>query len=113
MDEHSGSGTHTIIVDGGGSGGGTQSEAGRILRKAANLIDGSRTGTHGDYSETLAMMAALWSAYLGQTLGADDAARMMAMGKIARASCGDGSFLDHDLDGAAYLAMAGAVGAKQ
>lgn len=75
-----------------------------VLRKAAEVIN-ERGEVHGGVERTHAAISDLWSAYLTTDITQADVARMMALMKIARASTG-ATHLDHDLDGAAYLAIA-------
>ena len=82
--------------------------AGQILDAAKFLVEGDRKETHGEASNTMSIVAAMWSAYLGHEVTADDASRMMALMKIGRAAGGQ-KIMDHDLDGAAYLAIAGEI----
>ncbi len=86
--------------------------AGDIARKAAELVDGDRAGTHGDKLDNHCDIASLWTAYLGKRLrsilGAKDVALMLALLKIARTKSGAHNPDDY-LDGAGYMAVAGEI----
>jgi hypothetical protein len=104
----SSSSTHTTAVD--------------ICATAANLVGGSRKGTHGDKTINFANTAALWNAILEAKLRqisaaelqafprltALDVANMLEAFKIARRYSGTHN-LDDYIDGAGYAGCAGEV----
>lgn len=79
-----------------------------FLVKAAQLVNDEREKTHGDYRDNHAKCAALWSAYLGHPVTAEDVALMMALVKVSRMRIG-GFSRDHYDDAAAYIGIAGAL----
>ncbi len=74
-----------------------------LLSEAAETIR-QREGAHGDKGRTFAMIAAMWSAYLGAEVSPADVAQMMVLLKVARARCGDRTHHDHYVDQAGYVA---------
>lgn len=83
-------------------------KAAELLRKGADLVDGPRAETHDPDGRQMDMAAALISAFLGVTVTQRDACIIMSLVKMSRARCGDAAHEDHYVDGAAYMAMAGA-----
>lgn len=77
-----------------------------ILHIAADLISGDRAKTHGDLRVCHERIAALWSAYLGQTLTGADVARLMVLLKVARSRVGSENPDDY-IDMAGYAGIAG------
>lgn len=53
-------------------------------RKAEDLVTGARARNYGGPKQSFDRIAALWSAYLGCAISAQDAAAMMALLKAAR-----------------------------
>lgn len=82
--------------------------AARILNTAAELIGGDRAATHGDMRAVHRDAARMWSLYIGKPIDARDVAVMMALLKIVRQKHGRFN-LDDYIDGAGYLAIAGAL----
>ena len=89
-----------------------------ILANASDAVGKSRGPTHGGIVESFEFIADLWNTYLNGvakkrngdgTLDATDVLEMMAMMKQARRVFGDQFSMDHYIDGAGYVAMAGAV----
>jgi hypothetical protein len=76
------------------------------LAKAISLIDGDRDASHGDRKENFAMIAALWSTYLGTEVKPHQVCWCMVLVKAARESNGTHS-LDNAIDAAGYAALAG------
>lgn len=74
-----------------------------ILMEADRLIHGDRQKHYGEPAENFAVIAAMWSAYLGHTIQPRDVANLMALLKIARLR--NGPHEDSATDGAAYLAI--------
>jgi len=88
-------------------------EAGQILREAADIVDGARNTSHGDKERSFIAIAAVWTTYLANRkagvqspIRAQDVCRMMAMLKHMRAEWGEPS-RDHFLDAAGYCAIDG------
>lgn len=86
--------------------------AGDMLRKAAEIVDGSRNTTHGNKERSFEAIATLWNTYLGMTsdvshyITGKDVAWMMVLLKIARSHNGQ-PVDDHFIDAAGYAAIAG------
>ena len=85
----------------------TASPAVEILGLAANIVDGKRGVDHGPRERSFAMIADLWSAYLGIDIEAYQVAQMMVLLKVARSQCGESTRQDHYIDSAGYSALAG------
>lgn len=87
-------------------------QAAKILRMAADLVEGDRAAAHGDAADSYRHIAALWNAYLGFKLRhgitADEALMMQALVKIGRSRHGRSNPDDY-VDGAGYIGLAGAV----
>ena len=79
-----------------------------ICFSAAELVGGDRARQHGDARSLHARIAALWSAYLGQTITPHDAALMMLLMKVARTAGGTFNF-DNYIDAAGYAGIAAEV----
>lgn len=92
--------------------------AGKLLRSAAEIVDGARNQTHGDKERSFEAIATLWGAYLSSrkdpsaALTPRDVAWMMVLMKIARSTWGDASTSDHYIDAAGYSAIAGELSLK-
>ncbi len=82
--------------------------AAELLTQAAELVGGERFRQYGDPPNSLGLVAALWSAYLGTPVQAADVALLMALLKIARARSGTPN-IDHFRDLAGYAGLAGAL----
>lgn len=85
--------------------------ASEICAKAADIVRGDRAVTHGDKVENHRNIAALWSAYLGKEIDAEDVALMMALLKIARTQSGTFNPDDY-VDLAGYAGCAGEIAGK-
>jgi hypothetical protein len=92
--------------------------AGDILTTAAGIVEGSRQQTHGQKERSFNTIASFWNTYLRargistcRLLEGFDVAQMMALLKMARSIEGDATHVDHFLDGAAYVALAGELSA--
>lgn len=87
-------------------------KAPEILMKAKDLVGGDRAATHGNKVENHQKIAALWNAYLqdslGRPLAALDVALMMALLKVARTQTGDHNDDDY-VDLAGYASVAGEI----
>lgn len=79
-----------------------------ILDEAKRLMAEERGRKYGDFRENHEHIAALWSAFLGIEIRADQAALMVALIKIARTRTSPDE-PDHYIDAAAYLAGAGRI----
>ena len=55
-----------------------------LLREAERIVDGDRDAQYGNTRENFGRTAALWSAYLGVEITAEDYAAMMALVKVSR-----------------------------
>ena len=75
-----------------------------VLYTADSLINGDRAKDYGEASENFAVIAQMWSAYLGVGVDPRDVAQMMALLKIARLR--NGPHDDSSCDGCGYLALA-------
>jgi Domain of unknown function (DUF6378) len=76
-----------------------------VILQAADLLNGDRMSQHGDALTTHANIAALWSAYLGTSITARDAALMMVLLKVARTKSGRINCDDY-VDAADYAGIA-------
>ena len=56
-----------------------------ITQEANDIVNGDRANDYGDMNESFAMIAGLWSAYLGITVNKYDVAKMMILMKVSRA----------------------------
>lgn len=72
------------------------------LKAAAECVCGSREEDYGSPEDNFAVIAALWTAYIGTDVTPKDVAMMMALLKIARAKAG--SKPDTYVDLAGYAA---------
>ena len=78
------------------------------LKAAEQCVCGDREEDYGNPENNFARIAALWSAYKGQTFTALDVAMMMVLLKVARIAGGrfkDDSFVD----GAGYFSCAAEI----
>lgn len=85
-------------------------KAHEILETAAKLVSGDRAAQHGDKVENHQNIAALWGAFLGVQITAEQAALMLALLKIARTKTGDHN-PDDFIDIAGYAGIAGEIAA--
>lgn len=82
-----------------------------ILDKAKTIINGERQGTYGEAEDSFAVIAQMWSAYLGRKLSSSDVANMMILMKVARNS--SGVYKDDNwIDICGYAALGGEIQAK-
>lgn len=82
-----------------------------ILDSAKAAVTGPRNQTHGRFSDNFETIARFWNIYMSSRSGPlepSDVARMMVLLKIARRLNGRPD-PDHDIDGAGYFALAGAL----
>ena len=82
-----------------------------VCLRAADLVAGDRARQHGDAVRVHRKIAALWGAYLGTPITAEQVAWMMALVKIGRASCGARN-PDNPIDVAGYAGIAAEVGGE-
>jgi hypothetical protein len=86
----------------------------KILNKATALTSGNRDQTYGDPHKNMTHMAGMLTAYFSSVtkykFTAEDAAMIMVIAKQSRCKANPGTPFHEDnyIDGAAYLAMAGA-----
>jgi hypothetical protein len=84
--------------------------AARLLRDAADIVEGARNRTHGDKERSFQSIADLWNAYRATRsrlpITAADVAVMMVLLKVARTAHGI-PIPDHFTDMAGYAAIAG------
>lgn len=79
-----------------------------ILDKAKTIINGERQGTYGKAENSFAVIAQLWTAYLGRDLSSADVANMMILMKVARNS--SGVYKDDNwIDICGYAALGGEI----
>lgn len=83
-----------------------------ILDKAKDCVCGHREQDYGSPEDNFAIIAHLWSAYLGCNVSSVDVAMMMSLLKIARIKTGSGTE-DSFIDLAGYAACAGEIAHKQ
>ncbi len=79
-----------------------------ICQKAAKLVGGDRERQHGDKKENLGNCAALWAAYLGIPITAEQVAWMNVLQKCARTKTGEHNPDDY-VDAAGWSGCAGEV----
>ncbi len=84
---------------------------GAILRVAYELVNAARQDDYGSPADSLARIAALWTAYLGHAVTAKDAALCLALMKIAREAHNNKQ--DNLLDAAGYIGLAADVAALE
>ena len=75
------------------------------LRKANDIVNGTREGEYGSPENNFKMIAALWSIYIDREITPQDVAVMMALLKIARIKTGTFK-ADSYVDLAGYTACA-------
>ncbi len=85
--------------------------AAEICARAAALVQGERQTIHGDKVQCLQNIADLWSAYLGATVAAHDAALMLVLLKVARTKTGTYNVDDY-VDVAGYAGCAGEIAGR-
>ena len=77
-----------------------------ILDESKRLTTTDREKDYGDCVATHRKIASMWSLILSEPIGAEEVALCMAAVKIIRAAY-DPKNVDHFIDGAAYMAIAG------
>ncbi len=80
--------------------------AAEVIGTAKDLVSGDRAAQHGDKLVNHQHVAALWTAYLGVTITADQVALMMVLLKVARTKAGTVN-RDDFVDMAGYAGEAG------
>ena len=83
----------------------------QVLRNAKECVCGQRQQDYGTPENNFALIASLWSVYLGKEVSAKDVAMLMALMKIARIKSGSGT-LDSFVDLAGYAACGAEVNAE-
>lgn len=86
----------------------TSDMAGDVLAEARDLVTGDRAKTHGDAAKTYAVVAALWSAYLGIEITTAECLMMHALAKVGRDKVNP-TVKDNCVDASAYPALSWAV----
>ncbi len=82
-----------------------QPQRGRALcEEALRTINGERQDQYGNPEDTFALIASLWSAYLGVDVKAENVADMMQLLKIAREKGGKGK-RDNLVDNIGYALL--------
>ena len=82
-----------------------------ILDSAKSIINGERQGTYGKAENSFAVIAQMWTAYLGKDLTSADVANMMILMKVARNS--SGVYKDDNwIDICGYAALGGEIQSK-
>lgn len=81
----------------------------QILMEACKVVNGDRDKQYNTPENNFALIADLWSAYLGQEVTNIDVAMMMTMLKIARIKTGR-SKEDSFVDACGYIACGGEIG---
>jgi hypothetical protein len=74
-----------------------------ILQEAERLVNGPRQADYGTPLDNWSRTAALWSAYLGVTVTAEQAAMCMVLVKVAREA--NRPNRDNLVDGAGYFGV--------
>ena len=86
----------------------SENRRGRVLLKAAEIINGERQNTYGDPEDTFEEIVVLWNWWLegklDEKLTPDDVAMMMSLLKIAREKNGAGK-TDNIVDACGYLGL--------
>lgn len=79
-----------------------------ILDKAKSIINGERQGSYGNPEDSFAIIAQMWTAYLGKDLSSADVANMMVLMKVARNA--NGVYKDDNwIDICGYAAIGGEI----
>lgn len=82
-----------------------------ILDKAKTIINGERQGTYGNAENSFAIIAQMWTAYLGKDITSADVANMMILMKVARNA--NGVYKDDNwIDICGYAALGGEIQSK-
>jgi hypothetical protein len=82
-----------------------------ILDTAKSYVTKDRAATHGNAENSFALIAELWSAYLGAKVEAHDVAALLVLFKLARYRSNPGH-ADNSVDAAGYSALMGELGAE-
>lgn len=83
-----------------------------ILETAKEIVTKDRQATHGRPEDTFAVIAGLWSAYLGVELTVADVAAMQALVKVGRLK-GNPTHADNWIDLAGYAACGGELATQR
>lgn len=85
-----------------------------ILEKAKEIVNGERQNSYGDPEDNFAIIADLWTTYMGHMVQftAEDVSVMMILLKVARVATGTGSD-DCYVDIAGYAACGAELAAKR
>lgn len=78
-----------------------------ILEQADKCVNTDRNNEYGHPEDNFALIAGLWSVYLGTEVTAKDVGLMMALLKVARAVVSDKA--DNFVDLAGYAACVGEI----
>lgn len=78
---------------------------GRVLNKAAAVVNGARQNEYGNPEDSFELIGKLWSVYAGHEYTPHDVAMMMALLKVARIKGGIGTE-DSYTDACGYVALA-------
>jgi hypothetical protein len=77
-----------------------------VLDLARKYVTKDRAEEHGNMGDNFAMIAGLWSVYLGKEIKPHDVGAMMTLLKTARIKSNP-AHLDNWVDGAGYMACGG------
>ncbi len=77
-----------------------------VIDTARDYITKDRAATHGNAENSFALMAQMWSAYLGVKVEAHDVAALMVIFKIARFRSNP-TYEDNSIDAVGYSALMG------
>jgi len=80
-----------------------------VLDTAKGYVTKDRASTHGSAENSFAVMAQMWSAYLGVKVEAHDVAAMLVLFKVARYR-NNPAHADNSVDAAGYAALMGELG---
>lgn len=83
-----------------------------ILLKAKDCVCGQREQDYGTPESNFALIATLWSEYLGHVVTEVDVSMMMVLLKVARVKNGGGTG-DSFVDIAGYAACGGEINARE
>ena len=85
---------------------------GMVLSEAMEVITGERQNPYGNPENSFAIIAGLWSAYLGVTITPRQATEMLVLFKVARMR-GQKIHRDNYRDAAGYLGIAADMAAEE
>lgn len=88
-----------------------KSERQKILEEAITIITKDRTTTHGNPEDNFAIIAKLWSVYLGREVSSKDVAVMNILQKVSRLLTSP-NHRDNWIDIAGYAACGGGIGSE-